>query len=210
MGLVITIALCGLSGCTSNSTTVPQETTPPEITSGEEETSTEEESTTEYDNTSDVYGRVDAEDICKHLVIDGKQVDFPWTLNALGDEYDFDEPVSDENGLTHAAGLYYNDNLKFVVGVWDDGEVDRDSLIYYFSFGINEGVSLYDFKKGDTMSNVIEKLGEPDEIDDEGPTTVYRYWSDDIYLYMSFFTEDEKLRAIGVEIPKEVLEGEDK
>ena len=86
------IVMSGLVACAPNTTTKPQESVTPQETTtvnNDESTSAEEGTSAEYDNTSDVYGRVDVEDICKHIMINGKQVDFPWTLNKLGEEYEF-------------------------------------------------------------------------------------------------------------------------
>ena len=92
IAIIIAIVISTLVACTSNDKPISQESeTPQETTTvnNVEITSAEEVTSTEYDNTSDVYGRVDVEDICKHIMINGKQVDFPWTLNSLGEGYEY-------------------------------------------------------------------------------------------------------------------------
>ena len=194
MGLIITIALCGLSGCTGNTTTAPQETTTPEVTSAQEETSTDEEATTEKSTAEEetvggVMGYVDAEDICKHISINGKVVEFPWTLNELGEEYTFSEnTVIDLETKDGAAYLMYNGEETVMVQAKIDSEMDRNSIIYYMSLDFTDGIYLYDIDAESSAEDVIARFGLPTESYIDEIYQTYRYETEDIEL--AFFVKN--------------------
>lgn len=214
MGLVITIALCGLSGCTSNSTTVPQETTPPEITSGEEETSTEEEETTTEEPTSEeetvggVMGYVDVEDICKHISINGKVVEFPWTLNELGEEYTFSENTEvDLETKDGAAYLMYNDKETALLQAKIVTEMDKESLIYYLLFDVNDGIYIYDINDKSTAEDIIARFGLPTESYIDDPYQIYRYNTENIEMAFGVRNNTGTVYMMSIALTNNYLQG---
>ena len=186
---IIAIGMSGLVACTPNTTTKPQESVTPQETTtvnNDESTSAEEGTSAEYDNTSDVYGRVDVEDICKHIMINGKQVDFPWTLNELGDEYEFRTITdTDETDGVCASTLNYNGKIGPRVIIYERDEVDRESIISQIWLSMYEGVQLYDFDFYTSVNEVKEKLGEPDKVSE-----------DQFYLYYFYFEKNFELTIV--------------
>ena len=189
IAIITAIGMSGLVACTPNATTKPQESVTPQETTtvnNDESTSAEEGTSAEYDNTSDVYGRVDVEDICKHIMINGKQVDFPWTLNELGDEYEFRTITdTDETDGVCASTLDYNGKLGPQVIIYERDEVDRESIISQIWLSMYEGVQLYDFDFYTSVNEVKEKLGEPDKVSE-----------DQFYLYYFYFEKNFELTIV--------------
>ena len=204
IALIMVMVMISLVACTPNATSTSQESTTPQETTtvnNDESTSAEEGTSTEYDNTSDVYGRVDVEDICKHIMINGKQVDFPWTLNALGDEYEFRTITdTDETDGVCASTLVYNGKLGPQVVICEEGKVDRDSNIVQIWSGLLDGVQLYDFDINTSAEIVKNKFGEPDKITENQFSKYFYYYADNFSLTMTFGIESKLLDYIIIEV----------
>lgn len=207
MGLIVTIGLGGLTGCGDKNTTQQETTKEVESTTesvSETEETSEEETPSEQDteeSTSGVMGEVNAEDICKNISINGELVEFPWTLNELGDEYEFSS-VSDFD-ITDGkctSTLLYNGNRMFNVSILEDDEIDRNSLIYGIYFNINDDVKVYEFGRNTTKNEVIDRLGEPDKITDGGLMYAYYYTGEDISIVVFFTASNDTIANIDLDI----------
>ena len=214
LGLAIVMAIAALSGCKGQSgstqevtseTVSTTEATTPEKTTREEATSKEEETSSQAETSPEVMGRVDAEDICKNISINGKLVEFPWTLNKLGEEYEFGVTSDEdkEDGVC-AATLMYHGKKIFIVGIRETEILDRDSLICDFSFSLKDKVSLYNFGNETTPNEVIKRLGEPNRISSNLFSIDYIYSNDEIFLMFSFEVDDaQKLNSISITLREE-------
>ena len=195
LGLAIVMEIAVLSGCKGQSgstqevtaeTVSTTEPTTPEKTTSEEATSKEEETSSQAETSPEVMGRVDAEDICKNISINGKLVEFPWTLNKLGEEYGFGYLSEGEeiDGI-YGAYLQYKEKNWIVVEIKDKDDIDRDSIIYDITYDVNEGINLYNFGNETTKDDIIRKFGEPDEINEYADGSFcYRYTNNEIKLFL--------------------------
>ncbi|MGN0375767.1 MAG: hypothetical protein ACI4EN_09745 [Butyrivibrio sp.] len=206
LGLATVMAIAALSGCKGQSGSTQEvtsetvrttEPTTPEETTGEEATSKEEETSSQAETSPEVMGRVDAEDICKNISINGKLVEFPWTLNKLGEEYEFGYLSEGEDG-NYGAYLQYDGKNIIPVVIKPEKDVDRNSTIYYISFNLISDISLYDFQKESTIENIVKKLGNPSKIKKNDISLSYIYETDEIYLLFDFSVDDNKLNNINI------------
>lgn len=196
-GLIATISLLCLTGCSGQEKPTPDETTSVETeTDGGEtyegetdegETGKEPQETTTGE---EVIGKFDPADVCKNISINGELVEFPWTLNKLGDEYEFDEVLTGnpDDQISGAYLLYKGE--KFILVNIGDEIGDRDSPIVVMSYKISNNISVYDFGRGTTKEDVVNKLGEPTEIRDDGIFIHYTYICDEMALEFGFYGDD--------------------
>lgn len=193
-GLIATISLLCLTGCSGQEKPKPDETTSVETeTDGGEtyegetdegETGKEPQETTTGE---EVIGKFDPADVCKNISINGELVEFPWTLNKLGDEYEFDNITNDyENDGISATDLLYNNKPILIASIADD-EVDRNSEIVAMLFEASDNISIYNLGKGATKEDVMKKLGEPNEKQNDGIFVHYIYICNEMKLDFEFF-----------------------
>ena len=194
---IIAIGMSGLVACTPNTTTKPQESVTPQETTtvnNDESTSAEEGTSAEYDNTSDVYGRVDVEDICKHIMINGKQVDFPWTLNKLGEEYEFEFITDlDKEDNKRVARLAYNTERLAMVCWYEENNSDNATIIYGIDVNVNDGIILYDFDSDTSIEELVNKLGQPSELIEGKISNAYCYSNERMIMIFNFWNDSETL-----------------
>ena len=163
------------------------------------ETATTKENDTKEDTTSDKsgeypYGTFDIDEVCKHIEINGKQVDFPFTLNDLGDDYEF---VRCDDGYDGIYGGFISYKGEEILGMssCEDNELNRDSVIsdiYTFFYDVNNTdiLSICEIKKGSEIEKIIETFGEPTEISEDSISGVYIYESEKGYIRFSYFKEN--------------------
>ncbi|MBQ6815207.1 MAG: hypothetical protein IJP13_06690 [Lachnospiraceae bacterium] len=153
------------------------------------ESGTEEQHTTELPIS---VGSFDPSDVCKNISINGKIVEFPWTLNKLGDEYKYVNITNEvkEDGVS-AAYLYHGDENKIMVAIASES-VNRDSMIVDISFKTTDDISVYNLDNGTSTTDVIKVLGYPTEIkEDQIYDCRYIYQSDEMIIRFTFY--DDKL-----------------
>ena len=133
-------------------------------------------------------GKFDPADVCKNISIDGRIVEFPWTLNKLGDEYEYSDIFTgDSNDNISGAYLIKNGERFLIVNVGDE-VVDRDSPIVVMRFSITDNISIYSLGAGTTKEDVIRLLGQPAEVrDDQVLDCHYVYISNEMLLEFSFY-----------------------
>ena len=161
------------------------------------EAATTKENDTKEDTTSDKsgeypYGTFDIDEICKHIEINGKQVDFPFTLNDLGEDYEFVR-CDGEDGI-YGGFISYKGEEILMMACEEDGELNRDSVIsdisshpLYSTYALN----ISGIKEGTSLEKVIETFGEPTEISEDSFYGIYYYKSEKGFVCFSYFKENE-------------------
>lgn len=177
--LVIILSVSGLIGCKNDENKLTESQTDVSETKDKE---TEKES--EAGKLSDYpEGTFDGEEVCKHIEINGKIVEFPWTLNKLGDEYEFEDVIINNN--VYLAKLMHKGEYMFdVTGKGID--VNRESLIEYFFCSI-QNVNICGISYGNTSSDITLKFGQPNSIRDSDFENIYTYANKKIQI--SFYVE---------------------
>ena len=203
-GLIVAISILSLVGCSGEEETKPSETASVEASTDEQdtqkETQTETQEPTDELTTGDVgVGKFDPADVCKNISINGEVVEFPWTLNKLGDEYTFGEITDDqEHEYRHAAYLMYQGERMMIVGIDEEEEVDRDSIIDFVSFWVYDEIVIYNFGEDTTEDVVVKKLGQPDEINENSLVKRYTYIGGNVKLSIDFNVTNGKFDGAGL------------
>lgn len=205
--MVSTLAMggCGNSEDTKNSTN--EVTTTKESDTKEEATTkkdTKEETTTTEDTTEDKaenqsgeypYGTFDFDEVCKHIMINGKQVDFPFTLNDLGDDYKFVRCDDGYEGI-YGGFISYKGEEILMMACEEENELDRDSVIsdisiYCEDVNKKDIINICGIQKGSEMEKVIETFGEPTVISEDSFSGLYYYKSEKGFVRFSYFKDNE-------------------
>ncbi|MBQ6815208.1 MAG: hypothetical protein IJP13_06695 [Lachnospiraceae bacterium] len=183
VGLTVAISTICLFGCSRDEST-DSETSTFDQESYAGETATGEERTTELPTS---VGSFDPSDVCKNISINGKIVEFPWTLNKLGDEYTYGKISNVQEGDNICGGYIQRNETNYIlVGIGEE-EINRDSPIVVVTFSIDDDISLYDLGRGASIDDVANKLGKPDEISNDGVFLHYTYLCDEMKLDFKFY-----------------------
>ena len=202
IALIMVMVMISLVACTPNATSTSQESTTPQETT----TVNNDESTSAEDDTSDVYRGVDVEDICKNLSINGKQVDFPWTLNSLGEGYEFDTYEVNEETKFGAALLTYQGKQMDIVQVYETGDDISESLIIKVNLGRYDKIKLYDIDYEMNETDIVNRLGQPSErTDDDADFIEYSYLTPEISISFWFFKNSNKLSGYTITLTDEYV-----
>ena len=69
-------------------------------------------------------------ELLNNIEVNGKHIDFPFTLNDLGDGFEFDNYVDMGDG-TYGMDLIYNNNKVAIVYIYatDENKIDKNSVI---------------------------------------------------------------------------------
>lgn len=193
--LVLVMVITGLVACTPNTSTKPQESVIPQETT----TVNKEETTSVEDGTSDVYRGVDVEDICKNLSINGKQVDFPWTLNSLGKEYSFEMYEVDNETKYGAALLMHQGKRVDIVKIKENNNEVSESFIIKITAERNNSIVLYDLDYEMDKSDVIKRFGQPNDTSDDEYYCYFYYETPELLIKIRFWKENEKLSSYTLE-----------
>ena len=115
IALMISLTGCGKSKDSSKEVTTKQENN--EVTSNQGES---------------VSGENDEaiNELLNNIEVNGKHIDFPFTLNDLGDDFEFDNYVDMGDG-TYGMDLIYNNNKVAIVYIYatDENKIDKNSVI---------------------------------------------------------------------------------
>ena len=173
------------------------------------ETATTKENDTKENTTSDKsdeypYGTFDIDEVCKHIEINGKQVDFPFTLNDLGEEYDFSR-CDDGYDSIYAGFISYKGEEILMMSCEDENELDRDSLIsdisiYCDDVSKKDIINICGIQKGIGMEKVIEVFGQPTKISEGSFMEMYIYQTEKGMLTFSYFTDDRIVKDISIRV----------
>lgn len=179
MFLVIVLSASGLIGCKSDESKPTESQTDISDTKGQE---TEKE--IETSRLSDYpEGTFDGEEVCKHIEINGKVVEFPWTLNKLGDEYEFEDVKIYEN--IYVAKLIYNGEYMFDV-IGNETSVNRNTSITYITLTRDKNVKICGISCENTLSDVEDTFGKPSETGKDSIKYSYWYKTEGICVFFKF------------------------
>lgn len=176
-----------------------------------DETTKQVVETKENDSTKDTtqdksdeypYGTFDFEEACKHIEINGKKVNFPFTLNDLGDDYEFVDCDEYVEGI-YSGYIAYKGEKILTMSCEENDKLDRESIIS--DIGIipddvdNENVlNICGIEKGISGEQVIEIFGKPTEVSEDEVSGYYRYSSKKGFIRFSYYTEKSKVEYIKI------------
>ena len=180
--IIITCALCVALSMTACGTdkTVASNTDATDVT-----TTTMLETTTssvgESSKTSAENYSWTMEELSKKIVLNGKQISLPCTLNDLGDDYSFSEKITKEkyeDGLSflNAELLYKGETCALIdfLPPLDNTGYEKATIFNILGpYDSKFDFSVGDFKVGATKDNLIKKYGEPTKKSPEGVINVY-------------------------------------
>ena len=98
-----------------------------------------------------------------------------------------------------AAYLLYKGEKIIMVSITGE-QVDRDSTIHYITLWPNDEVKIYDFGCDTKVEDVVEKLGQPDQITEDELMLDYWYRYNDACLYMSFNSKSKVLEYVNFDL----------
>ena len=190
MFLLMFLSVSGLIGCKNDESKPTESQTDISDTKGQK---TEKES--ETGRLSDYpKGTFDGEEICKHIEINGKVVEFPWTLNKLGDEYEFKDVIINDN--IYMAKLMYNGEYMFdVIGI--EKEVNRDTPIVHVYFSKYDNVKMCEIDGSYDIFDVERTFGEPYKKSFDAVAQTYVYRTKDVQVIF-MFNYDNKVISFGI------------
>ena len=121
------------------------------------------------------------EELSKKIVLNGKQILLPCTLNDLGDDYSFSEKITKEkyeDGLSflNAELLYKGETCALIdfLPPLDNTGYEKATIFNILGpYDSKFDFSVGDFKVGATKDNLIKKYGEPTKKSPEGVINVY-------------------------------------
>ena len=156
--------MVALVGCNETKNDKADETTK-QVVETKENDSTKD--TTQDKSDEYPYGTFDFEEACKYIEINGKKVDFPFTLNDLGDDYEFVDYDEYVEGI-YSGYIAYKGEKIFTMSSHETGELTRDSEINdieIYSLSASEDImSICGIKKGTPIEEVIEVFGKAKKI----------------------------------------------
>lgn len=182
--LVIVWSMTGLAGCKNDeSKSVESKTDISDIKDKDTEKESEAGKLSDYPE-----GTFDGEEVCKHIEINGKMVEFPWTLNKLGDEYEFEDVKIKDNNV-YLAKLKYNGEVMFDVA-GKASEVNRDTPIIYVIFSKYDNVRMCGIDGNSTSLEVEKKFGKPNKTGFDSIRYDYLYETKEVQMCFSFDYDD--------------------
>jgi len=144
------------------------------------------------------------EELSKKIVLNGKQISLPCTLNDLGDDYSFSEKITKEkfeDGLSYLSAdlLYKGEICAFVdfLPPLDNTGYEKATIFNILGpYDSKFDFSVEDFKVGATKDNLIKKYGEPTKKSPEGVTNVYFFSKRQAII--AFYDKNNVLEEIGI------------
>ena len=125
------------------------------------------------------------EKICQNVRIGDKIVSFPFTLNDLGDEYQFSSfslPVENTNEI--ATNIEKDGEDHFEVTYIDSDADDREKIINAISTSNpKSNLSIVGLSIADSLDKVIEMIGEPSKTSKEKHYRVDYIVDENKYMY---------------------------
>ena len=142
-------------------------------------------------------------ELLNNIEVNGKHIDFPFTLNDLGDDFEFDNYVDMGDG-TYGMDLKYKGETVAGAYVYADTEkdIDRKTIIYRVSISrVDEQV--FKISRIDCNSTIedVRKYMNKFEInyDENGRATGIEYVNGKWIFYLSFNEEGNVVNSIYVE-----------
>ena len=167
---------------------------------------TETPSTTEETDTSAIpkppEGTFDFEYLSQNIIIDGKKVSLPFTLDDLGEEYTFNEIGISEGIIEHRCGVQviFPDGKYIQTFVKEDKKADvtrKSEIMSITVYSSNENnISIDGIKDNSNISDIKKKFGEPTKIDYGNSINHWYYESENGRLHFSI--ENEKIQGMTI------------
>lgn len=138
-------------------------------------------------------------ELLNNIEVNGKHIDFPFTLNDLGDDFEFDNYV-DMGAGTYGMDLKYKDESVAIVYVYSDTEknIDRKSPIINMSTN-DVYKQIFAINNVDCNSDVedVKKYMNKFEInyDENGKATGIEY-ENEKWIFSLYFNEENKVGMI--------------
>ena len=191
-------SMVALVGCNEAKNDKADETTK-QVVETKENDSTKD--TTQDKSDEYPYGTFDFEEACKYIEINGKKVDFPFTLNDLGDDYEFVDCDDGHNGI-YGGYIAYKGEKIFMMSCHESGELTRNSKINdisIYSLSASEDImSICGIKKGTPIEEVIRVLGKTKNIFEDEVSGMYIYSCKEGMISFSYFTEKKTVSTISI------------
>ena len=138
-------------------------------------------------------------ELLNNIEVNGKHIDFPFTLNDLGDDFEFDNYVDVGDG-TYGMDLKYKDESVAIVYVYADTEknIDRKSPIINMSTN-DVYKQIFAINNVDCNSDIedVKKYMNKFEInyDENGKATGIEY-ENEKWIFSLYFNEENKVGMI--------------
>lgn len=145
-------------------------------------------------------------ELLNNIEVNGKHIDFPFTLNDLGDDFEFDNYVDMGDG-TYGMNLTYKGEIVAGAYVYADTEkdIDRKKIIYKISISrVDE--QIFKINKIDCNSTIedVKKYMKKFEVKNNYNTDVNNIeYIDENYLFCLFINDEEKITSIVLEMKGE-------
>ena len=196
--ILLMTGMMALVGCNETKNDKADETTKQAVETKENDSTKD---TTQDKSDEYPYGTFDFEEACKHIEINGKKVDFPFTLNDLGDNYEFVDCDDGHNGI-YGGYIAYKGEKIFMMSCHETGELTRDSEINdieIYSLSASEDImSICGIKKGIPIEDVIEIFGKPTYAPEDSVSGNYGYSEEKGLISFTYFTEKQKIYIIHI------------
>ena len=142
-------------------------------------------------------------ELLNNIEVNGKHIDFPFTLNDLGDDFEFDNYVDMGDGK-YAMKLKYKDSDIALVytRAGSENDINRNSKIVYCYVGENDN-QFFKFNNVNCESSIedVKKYMNKFEInyDENGRATGIEYVNGKWIFYLCFNEEGNVVNSIYVE-----------
>ena len=193
-------SMVALVGCNETKNDKADETTKQVVETKENDSTKDTTKDTTQDKSDEYpYGTFDFEEACKHIEINGKQVDFPFTLNDLGDDCEFVDCDDGHNGI-YGGYIAYKGEKIFMMSSHETGKLTRDSKINGIEMYSNndDTLSICGLNKGTPIESVIEILGKPTYAPEDSVSGNYGYSGKKGLISFTYFTEKKEIYTIQI------------
>ncbi len=145
-------------------------------------------------------------ELLNNIEVNGKHVDFPFTLNDLGDDFEFDNYV-DMGAGTYGMDLKYKGETVAGAYVYADAEkdIDRKTIIYRISISrVDEQVfKISRIDCNSTIEDVRKYMNKFEEKNNDNTDVNNIEYIDENYLFCLFINDEEKITSIVLEMKGE-------
>lgn len=189
-------SMVALVGCNETKNDKAYETTK-QVVETKENDSTKD--TTQDKSDEYPYGTFDFEEACKHIEINGKKVDFPFTLNDLGDDYEFVDCDEYVEGI-YSGYIAYKGEKILTMSCEENDKLDRKSIISDITIYShnNDILSICGLSKGTSLERVIEIFGKPTYAPEDSVSGNYGYSEEKGLISFTYFTEKKEIYNIQI------------
>ena len=193
-------SMVALVGCNETKNDKAYETTKQVVETKENDSTKDTTQDTTQDKSDEYpYGTFDFEEACKHIEINGKKVDFPFTLNDLGDDYEFVDYDEYVEGI-YSGYIAYKGEKIFTMSCHETGELTRNSEINAVEINSHndDTLSICGLRRSTPIEKVIEIFGEPTYAPEDSLIGYYRYSVKKGLITFSYYTEKKEIDTIKI------------